>query len=282
MQGTAKLHPSGSIIKQYLKPFILRIHPDFFHKYPREKRINAASLQKLYEVIGPLIPKRAVSTSQINVDSKVELEFHYKHEDELKKVQCSIATPRPYNRSFALWQTTYDFLSLCHQVGVHIDTQVFDQVEQQLEEFTKYKGINQGKSLREIFVEELKQSLALDQTSTASIRNKTRHDHDQWLLNEFADSNQLLFFGESLSQEQKLIFMNTAYNYLLNNKIKETWWNKVPVIVINAREQSNFKSGVIVMNYDITEEDLAEYLNQNLKRIRLEYQDIVAKKLQRQ
>ena len=254
MQGTAKLHPSGSIIKQYLKPFILRIHPDFFHKYPRERRVNAESLQKLYDVIGPLIPKRAASTPQINADSKVELEFHYKHEDELKKVQRSIATPKSCKRSLAPWQTTYDFLSLCHQVGVHIDTEVFDQVEQQLEEFTKHKGMNHGKSLREIFVEELKQSLAFDRTSTALIQNKTRHDHDQWLLDEFAGSNQLLFFGESLSNEQKLTFMNTVYNYLMNNKMKETWWNKVPIIVINAREKSDFKNGVIVMYYDIKEE----------------------------
>lgn len=218
-----------TILKPYLRKFILQIHPDFFHNDPFRKKVNAASLQKLYNVLQPEQANAAKATS-------CQLEFYVKQQQNKKKEKPKAIGRFDFNDSE--WTKTNSFLHLCNQVDIPILQSDLDIVNDMLlKESSKDKPKNQYKSLTKEFAERLYKQ-----------HNKPSKAAD-WEASQIL-GHKLVMFDPQVS---KKTFSNTLSLWLPQLQ-PERWWGKVPLMVISPDSElppRELTRGILVIKSDM-------------------------------
>lgn len=222
------MNKTKTILKPYLRKFILQTHPDFFHNDSCKKKVNAASLQKLYNVLQP---------DQDQAMTSCQLEFYIKQQQNKKKEQPkAIARFDPKDSE---WIKTSAFLGLCKQVDISILQSDMDMVQDMIsKEANKHKPKNQYKSLTREFAERLYKQ-----------HNEEKPTTIEWKASQIL-GHKLVMFDP---QVNKKAFSNTFSQYLPHLQ-PENWWGKVPLMVISPSSvlpSRELTQGILVVKSDM-------------------------------
>lgn len=223
------MNKTNTILKPYLRKFILQTHPDFFHNDTIKKQVNAASLQKLYNVLQPERDNAVKPTA-------CQLEFYIKQQQNKKKEQPKAMAMFSGNDSE--WIKTDTFLRLCKQLDIAILQSDLDLVQDMISKETdKNRPKNQYKSLTKEFAERLYKQHN-EQTKTT-----------EWKASQIL-GHKLVMFDP---QVNKKAFSNTFIQYLPQLQ-PENWWGKIPLMVISPSSvlpPSELTKGILVVKSDM-------------------------------
>ncbi|KAJ2374064.1 hypothetical protein IW150_003305 [Coemansia sp. RSA 2607] len=123
-----------TLVKPLLRGVLLKVHPDFFAHDPVAKRINQESVQRLQDLLAPVLRDNARSTAHRNADSvSAPLEFILKNTGQKPQDQISFAFTQTDSRSsgthWVIAQRTRDLVALCTKLDVSVDTETLHDIE---------------------------------------------------------------------------------------------------------------------------------------------------------
>ncbi|KAI9359165.1 hypothetical protein BD770DRAFT_66172 [Pilaira anomala] len=238
---------TSTIIKPYLRKFILQTHPDFFHNDTIKKQTNASSLQKLQNILQPQQRNAIKATT-------CQLEFFTKQIKPVKKQKPQAVIQ--FHGNDSEWSTAQSFFDLCKQVDIPILKSDLDIVNNMiLQELNKNKPKSQHKSLTKEFAERLyKQYNELNTNKTV-----------EWTPNQILQQ-KLVVFGPDVN---KKMFVNQLSAWLpqLN---PERWWGKVPCMIISPETEYPSKDltrGILVIKSDMKLQDIKDYFDTHLDNV---------------
>jgi hypothetical protein len=213
---------TNTIIKPYLKKFILQTHPDFFHYDLTKKQINANSIQKLYNVFQLKITEPAT----------VKLGFYLKGQTKQKKpITCT------FNGRDSEWNKAQSFFQLCQQSNIPILQSDLDIVQSMLDKEEQQKR-KPYKSLTKEFAEKLYHEHSVAAAGSLTVQDVLNHT--------------LIMFDPSV-KNKKLIASNLCQ--WLPQLQPQIWWNKIPMLIISPSSElppEELTKDMIIMKSNLT------------------------------
>lgn len=194
----------NTIIKPYLKRFILQTHPDFFQYDVAKKQTNANSIQKLYNAFQ--LQKAEPAT--------VKLDFYLKGQAKQQKpISCT------FNGRDSEWNKTQLFFQLCQKSNIPILQSDLDIVQSMLnkEEQQKRKPY---KSLTKEFAEKLYHEHATVPSASVTVQDVLNHT--------------LIMFDPSVKNKKQVA--RNICQWLPQLK-PQLWWDKVPMLIISPSSE---------------------------------------------
>ncbi|KAL0083620.1 hypothetical protein J3Q64DRAFT_1138542 [Phycomyces blakesleeanus] len=233
---------ASSLVKPYLKKFVLRTHPDFFGHDLSRKRCNEDSLQQLYTLLGPLLKK-----SPPMVKEKTRLAFYDKSSQ--KQVEGTFDQPT------SEWATLQSFLSLCKELGIPIKSSDMDTVRSMVSQSSGTRAARMHKSLKQEFAE------ALYKGHDTSFRR-------EWTPKTVLE-NRLLMMGPSVDKNK----MAERLCEILPQLKPEIWWGKIPVLIVSPESSLpvTLTKGMLILTSDMQCADIEQYLAANFERKHAEH-----------
>lgn len=206
---------AGTLIKPYLKKFILQTHPDFFQFEKIKKQTNAASLQKLNNLL----------QSKSSTKETSRLQFF------TKQTRQSISIE--FDPKGTEWDHVNSFLSLCQKLNISILPSDMDIVQTELNKQQSSKGPK--KTLAQEFADEL--------------YKQQRVNHIDWTTTDILN-NPLIQFDPSINKKSMAARLCKWLPYLQPGR----WWNKVPLMIISPENEipKNLSEGIMVIYSDMT------------------------------
>ncbi|KAJ2787625.1 hypothetical protein GGI15_000587 [Coemansia interrupta] len=124
-----------TLVKPLLRGVLFKVHPDFFAHDPVAKRINQASVQRLQDLLAPVLRDNGRSAASRNADlSSTPLEFICKSIGQKPQDQISFAfTHTRSGNSGAhrvIAQRTRDLVALCSKLNVSVSTETLGEIEE--------------------------------------------------------------------------------------------------------------------------------------------------------
>lgn len=232
------MNKTSTILKPYLRKFILQTHPDFFHNEYSKKQINAASLQKLYNVLQPEKHNAVKATCQ--------LEFYTKQQQNKNKKKEQPKAIGQFDCNDSEWTKANSFFQLCKQLDIPILQSDLDIVNDMIsKEINKNKPKNQYKSL------------------TIEFANRLYKQHNEpsktteWKSSQILSHNLVMFDP----QVNKKTFSNKLILWLPQLQ-PERWWGKVPIMVISPGSEllpKELTKGILIIKSDMELEGNIKY-----------------------
>jgi hypothetical protein len=236
------MNKSSTILKPYLRKFILQIHPDFFHHDKLKKETNAASLQKLYNVLQP--------PTQQNTATPIKLEFFTKQQKKKKEKAKAIVE---FDSHDSEWNRTSTFFTLCKQLDIPILQSDLDIVHDMIAKENKPVRQQQPhKSLTKEFAERLYKQRA----------NVTNTAKEEWKPNDILNHRLVVF--DPAVKNKKIFAVNLSA--WLPQLQPERWWGKIPIMVISPESELPLKEltkGILLLKSDMTLEgktDISDFV----------------------
>ncbi|ORZ01785.1 hypothetical protein BCR43DRAFT_487509 [Syncephalastrum racemosum] len=232
------MNRASTLLKPYLKKFVLRVHPDFFAQNPLQQKTNAESLQKLYA----LLDNDNNANSSKTPTASTQLTFHDKQQPNLIVNATLGMRPSPWNNVQLLF-TLFDKLK------IPVDPADRATVQGMIKKQARKTQQRPSKSISD----ELMEALRERGVSTKSITV------DQVL------ANPLLMMHPKVNQ----LDYATRLHRCIPALQPERWWRKVPIIVVPEQLHTTIEKegrGIIVFSEDMRYEDMKLYLDQNLDR----------------
>ncbi|KAG0168784.1 hypothetical protein DFQ28_001933 [Apophysomyces sp. BC1034] len=237
---------ANTLLKPYLKRFMLQTHPDFFSNDPIKKKVNAASLQRLHGVLNPVLNR----TPNVVDKSDIRLDFYSKRSGDSVVVGT-------FDRSGSEWTTVRSFLNLCQQVGIDIMQSDIEAVDaMNVPPPTSHKR----PSLQQEFADALYR----------------QHEESRVAATEWTPAlvlrNPLLSFDQTVDKAK----MARQLSQWLPQLRPKRWWGKIPVVVVSAdtlplQPPDNLTEGILILTADMQCADMARYLETNLEKKQTEY-----------
>lgn len=200
-----------------MRQFILKTHPDYFHNDVIKKQTNAASLQKLNNILQNSKP----------IDSTTKLDFYIKGHKNLKKTGI-------FNAKDSSWFKISSFFQLCKQADIPVLQSDIDLVEgETTRELNKHR--KKYKSLSQEFAEKLYQH----QDSTF----KSYEPND--ILR-----NKLIMFGPSVNK----LKMAEKLCLWLPQLEPQAWLGKIPLLILSSNTPlppKEANNGVLIIHDDM-------------------------------
>ncbi|KAI9300537.1 hypothetical protein BJ944DRAFT_291627 [Cunninghamella echinulata] len=243
MNNNKTKQAAASLIKPYLKKFILQIHPDFFHHDHIKKQHNAQKLQELYTILNPILHStKPLSTTQPKISTPISISFYKKQQQEqfLQKTAIkkkkekkgkddSTNTNEMISFSFSdtqqVWPTIQHFLSLCQQANIMIlqsDQEAVQSMVQQ--QYKKPTTTRPPLTLRE----EFKKALYHDEE--IKNRKNINNDNIQW-TKERVLNEKLCMYDPNIKDLNH--FANQLIKWLPHLQ-PEKWWGKIPTLFLSS------------------------------------------------
>ncbi|KAI9020021.1 hypothetical protein CLU79DRAFT_888444 [Phycomyces nitens] len=232
---------ASSLVKPYLKKFVLRTHPDFFGHDIARKRSNEESLQQLYTLLGPLLKK-----SPPIIKQKTRLTFYDKSSQ--KQVEGIFSQPN------SEWATLQSFLNLCKELDISIKTCDIDTVRSMVSQSNGTRPARMQRSLKQEFAEALYKG-------QDAYRN-------QWTPQTVLE-NRLLMMGPSVDKNK----MAERLCEFLPQLKPEIWWGKIPVLIVSPESSLpvTLTKGMLILTSDMQCADIEQYLVANFERKHAEH-----------
>lgn len=222
------MNKSNTILKPYLRKFILQIHPDFFHHDKLKKETNAASLQKLYNVLQPTPPKS--STTQ----QAIKLEFFTKQQRQKKKETSKAIVE--FSAQDSEWHKTSTFFRLCQQLNIPILQSDLDIVHDMMSKELIPVKKGSHKSLTKEFAEKLYKQHAASSTAQKEIDANDILNH------------KLVMFDPAVKNTKSFA---TNLSVWLPQLQPEKWWGKIPIMIISPGSelppQTEATKGILIL-----------------------------------
>ncbi|CAO3652970.1 unnamed protein product [Cunninghamella echinulata] len=249
MNNNKTKQAAASLIKPYLKKFILQIHPDFFHHDHIKKQHNAQKLQELYTILNPILQStKPLSTAQPKITTPLSISFYKKQQQEPLLQKTTIKKKKEkkekkdnnnnnnnnkmisfsFSDTQQVWPTVQHFLSLCQQANIMIlqsdQEAVQSMIQQQQQQHYKKSTTRSPLSLGE----EFKKALYHDE----EIKNRKNINNDtfQWtkerILNE-----KLCMYDPNIKDLNH--FTNQLIKWLPHLQ-PEKWWGKIPTLFLSS------------------------------------------------
>jgi HSP90 family molecular chaperone len=216
---------TNTIIKPYLKRFILQTHPDFFQYDLTKKQINANSIQKLYNVF------------QLNKTdpTTTKLDFYLKGQvKQNKPITCT------FNGHDSEWSKAQSFFQLCQKSNIPVLQSDLDIVQSMLDKQDQ-KERKPHKSLTKEFAEKLYQEhTATSKGSSASITVQDVLNHT------------LIMFDPNVENKKQVASNLCRWLPQLHPQL---WWNKVPMLIISPNSElppEELTPDIIIMKSNLT------------------------------
>lgn len=214
-----------SLLRPYVKRILLKTHPDYFAHDNVKKKINAASLQSLQNVITPLLKETVPNTTKGHSEKPTKLDFYVKNGGNSSILKVEHKFPTNYATSMVeMWYTAASVLELCKKIGIQVMPSDIDAIQSMIDTLNKESSAAKRHrapplSLTQVFADELYRSQNMD---SASIRLEQSIS--------IAD-NELFFFSPKMNEKSKAIMvekLQKALPMLHPNR----WWRKIPVVVV--------------------------------------------------
>ncbi|CAO3613312.1 unnamed protein product [Mucor hiemalis] len=238
------MNKTSGILKPYLRKFILQTHPDFFHNDVFKKQTNAASLQKLHNIL------------QADVNSTTcQLEFFTKDQKGFKKklVEIKPKAIAQFEPKDSEWVKANVFFQLCQQANIPILQSNLDAVNDMItKEANKNKPKSQYKSLTKEFAERLYK----EQNSSTNVAS-------EWSPKEILEKKTVLI---DPSVNIKRVAENLSS--WLPHLQPEKWWGRIPVMVLSPDTEQppqEVTKGILVITSDMKLEDVKKHLDNLLE-----------------
>lgn len=234
------MNKTSSILKPYLRRFILQTHPDFFHHDGIKKQTNAASLQKLHNIL----------QADVNSTSACHLEFYTKDQKK-KQLEVKPKAIAQFEPKDSEWVKANTFFKLCQQANVPILQSDLDVVNDMItKETNKSKPNQQYKSLTKEFAERL----CKEQNKSAA---------SEWSPKEILKKKTVLI-DPSINRMRVAEKLSSWLPHLQPEK----WWGRMPLMVLSPDTEQppqELTQGVVVITSDMELEEVKNYLDGVLK-----------------
>lgn len=205
---------ASTLIKPYLKKFILQTHPDFFQFEKVKKQTNAASLQKLNNLL----------QSKSSTKETSRLQFFTKQTRQPISIE--------FDSKGTEWDHVNSFLSLCQKLNISILPSDMDIVQTELNKQQSSKGPK--KTLAQEFADEL--------------YKQQRVNHIDWTTTDILN-NPLIQFDPSINKKKVAARLCKWLPYLQPDR----WWNKVPLMIISPENEipKKLSEGIMIIYSDM-------------------------------
>lgn len=223
------MNKTSSILKPYLRKFILQTHPDFFHHDGIKKQTNAASLQKLHNIL----------QADTNATTACHLEFYTKDQKK-KQVKVKPKAIAQFESKDSEWVKANTFFKLCQQANISILQSDLDMVNDMIaKEANKSKPNQQYKSLTKEFAERLYKEQSKSANSPTS----------EWSPKEILKKKMVLI-DPSINRMRVAEKLSSWLPHLQPEK----WWGKIPLMVISPDTEQppqELTEGVLIITSDM-------------------------------
>ncbi|KAI8326393.1 hypothetical protein GQ54DRAFT_294847 [Martensiomyces pterosporus] len=124
-----------TLVKPLLRRVLLKVHPDFFASDPAAKRVNQASVQRLQDLLSPVLKpqtsaeSRSVPNKSSGDASETPLEFICRNGDSLETISFAFKDGRARGSMRLGAQRTRDFLGLCSKLKVDAPPSTVSEIE---------------------------------------------------------------------------------------------------------------------------------------------------------
>ncbi|KAG2176236.1 hypothetical protein INT43_005470 [Umbelopsis isabellina] len=259
-----------SLVRPYVKRILLKTHPDYFAQDTVKKKINAASLQSLQNVLSPLLKGSAQNTTKAHSEKPTKLDFYVKNGGNRSILKVEHKFPTSHAISIVeKWYTAASLLELCKKIGIQVMPSDIDAIQSMIDTLNKEsaaakRGRAPPLSLTQVFADELYRSHNMDPASIMPEQTTSIAD------------NELLFFPPKMSEKSKAIMvekLQKALPLLRPNR----WWRKIPIVIVDdiADIDEIDTAGILVFAPNMSIEDMAAYVESSLATKEEEYQKIV-------
>ncbi|KAJ2960713.1 hypothetical protein NQZ79_g3908 [Umbelopsis isabellina] len=215
----------NSLLRPYVKRILLKTHPDYFAQDIVKKKINAASLQSLQNVISPLLKGTAQNTTKDNFEKPTKLDFYVKNggNSSISKVEHKFPTANAIS-DVEKWYIAASLLELCKKIGIQVMPSDIDATQSMIDTLNKESSVAKRNriappSLTQIFADELYRSHKMDSASSKPEQ-----------IMSIAD-NELFFFPPKMSERSKAIMVKKLEK-ALPVLHPDRWWRKIPLVVV--------------------------------------------------
>ncbi|KAF7723972.1 hypothetical protein EC973_001488 [Apophysomyces ossiformis] len=216
---------ASSLLKPYLKRFMLQTHPDFFSNDPAKKKVNAESLQRLHGLLNPIIKKQAASIER----STTRLDFYGKQNG-------GRVTVGVFDRKDSVWGTVRSFLNLCQQMGINVMQADIEAVD----------AMNTSPAIS-------KKRVSLQQEfADALYRQHQESGQEMEWTPALVLRNPLLSFDDGVDRKE----MARKLSQWLPQLRPKQWWGKIPVVVVppevvSGQPMDSLTEGIIILTTDM-------------------------------
>ncbi|KAJ1722822.1 hypothetical protein LPJ53_002791 [Coemansia erecta] len=262
-----------TLVKPLLRGILLKVHPDFFAHDPVAKRINQASVQRLQDLLAPVLRDNAVSAASRNAELfSTPLEFVCKNVGQKPQDQISFAFTKAHSGSSGIrWviaQRTRDLVALCSKLDVSVSTETLSEIDDIIGRAAPAaNGHSEGRVVADI---ELRAARAREARENydrkrnapdpnAILIEKLRHQR-WWLGDQRGKSARLeldrgkVFFDSSVNPKDYVEIVQRIEGNL--ERLHYSHWNHLPLMVVKSWRGSLSGSkikypGFVIMPADV-------------------------------
>ncbi|KAI9474735.1 hypothetical protein BX667DRAFT_507924 [Coemansia mojavensis] len=240
-----------AIVKPLMHSVLLKVHPDFFAHQPAAKTINHSSIQRLQELMAPVLSSEPTKHSSKPVQESLEFISRAAAnsiQPELKSTKITFSQHVPRSITELQAQRSQDLVNLCRALDIDVG-----DAEKQLGEVIKLDSQHR----RESAMQQLAR-LRAARAREAQMNYKRRTNPHAMLLKKLRESSwspqlrmeksddleslnrNMVFFDARVSSSRYADIVKNIEGQL--SKLEYSKWASLPIMVV-AKWKDAFKNG---------------------------------------